>query len=225
MCHAVPGSVTYNNPGTGCFACRGAFLERAAARVCCKACAAVATYALLGDVNLVAERADDRRVEIIANGPLLLERGSARRQHQVGFVFGRCWPTSPPPASHPRSRAYSLLTVPSGRSCLGVGRALEPQGCHLRAARRTQPSTVSCPCLPFSLHRRLCWRLARLATTCPAFWPSHAALRPISMALLSRSARSLPAATSEAAALPVSRLPTYCAVDRQRAGGLGTGTP
>ena len=45
----------------------GALLERAAARVCHEAGATVATNARVRDLNVVTERQDERRIEVIAN--------------------------------------------------------------------------------------------------------------------------------------------------------------
>ena len=58
-------------PRSGTLRQRGGPLERAAARVCREAGAAVATNVLVRDLNLQAARQDERRIEVIANGLLL----------------------------------------------------------------------------------------------------------------------------------------------------------
>ncbi|OLQ06448.1 hypothetical protein AK812_SmicGene10260 [Symbiodinium microadriaticum] len=55
-------------PRSGVLRARGGPLERAAARVCREAGAAVATHVLVRDLNLQAHRHDERRIEVIANG-------------------------------------------------------------------------------------------------------------------------------------------------------------
>ena len=55
-------------PRSGTLRQRGGPLERAAARVCREAGAAVATNVLVRDLNLQAARQDERRIEVIANG-------------------------------------------------------------------------------------------------------------------------------------------------------------
>ena len=55
-------------PRSGTLRQRGGPLERAAARVCREARAAVATHVLVRDLNLQAARHDERRIEVIANG-------------------------------------------------------------------------------------------------------------------------------------------------------------
>ncbi len=55
-------------PRAGLLRSRGIPLERAAARVCREAGATVATNVLLRDLNVVVDRQDDRRLEVIANG-------------------------------------------------------------------------------------------------------------------------------------------------------------
>ena len=52
----------------GVLRARGGPLERAAARVCREAGAAVATHVLVRDLNLQAHRHDECRIEVIANG-------------------------------------------------------------------------------------------------------------------------------------------------------------
>ena len=55
-------------PRSGTLRQHGGPLERAAARVCREAGAAVATNVLVRDLNLQAARQDERRIEVIANG-------------------------------------------------------------------------------------------------------------------------------------------------------------
>ena len=55
-------------PRSGLLRSRAVPLERAAARVCREAGATVATNVLLRDLNLVVQRQDERRIEVIANG-------------------------------------------------------------------------------------------------------------------------------------------------------------
>ena len=55
-------------PRAGLLRSRGVLLERAAARVCREAGATVAANVLLRDLNVIAQRHDDRRLEVIANG-------------------------------------------------------------------------------------------------------------------------------------------------------------
>ena len=55
-------------PRAGLLRSRGVPLERAAARVCREAGATVAANVLLRDLNVIAQRHDDRRLEVIANG-------------------------------------------------------------------------------------------------------------------------------------------------------------
>ena len=55
-------------PRAGLLRSRGVPLERAAARVCREAGATVAAIVLLRDLNVIAQRHDDRRLEVIANG-------------------------------------------------------------------------------------------------------------------------------------------------------------
>ena len=55
-------------PRSGILRARGGPLERAAARVCREAGAAVALNVLVRDLNVDPARQDDRRIEVIANG-------------------------------------------------------------------------------------------------------------------------------------------------------------
>ena len=55
-------------PRVGRLRSRGIPLEQAAARVCREAGATVATNVLLRDRNVIVDRQDDRRLEVIANG-------------------------------------------------------------------------------------------------------------------------------------------------------------
>ena len=55
-------------PRSGILRARGGPLERAAARVCREAGAAVALNVLVRDLNVDTARQDDRRIEVIANG-------------------------------------------------------------------------------------------------------------------------------------------------------------
>ena len=55
-------------PRAGLLRSRGVPLERAAARFCREAGATVAANVLLRDFNVIAQRHDDRRLEVIANG-------------------------------------------------------------------------------------------------------------------------------------------------------------
>lgn len=55
-------------PRSGALRSRAPALERAAARVCREAGARVTTHTLLSDLNLVVDRLDERRLEVVANG-------------------------------------------------------------------------------------------------------------------------------------------------------------
>ena len=77
-CLIVSGDHVAACPRSGTLRQRGGPLERAAARVCREAGAAVATNVLVRDLNLQAARQDERRIEVIANGLPLVGRLAAR---------------------------------------------------------------------------------------------------------------------------------------------------
>ena len=66
--HDVLGDHRASCPRSGALRARAGALERAAARVCREAGATVSTHMLLRDLNVPADRHDDRRLEVVANG-------------------------------------------------------------------------------------------------------------------------------------------------------------
>ena len=66
--HDVLGDHRASCPRSGALRARAGALERAAARVCREAGATVNTHMLLRDLNVQADRHDDRRLEVVANG-------------------------------------------------------------------------------------------------------------------------------------------------------------
>ena len=83
-------------PRSGTLRQRGGPLERAAARVCREAGAAVATNVLVRDLNLQAARQDERRIEVIANGLPVWGGSQLAVDTTLVSPIHVCWGTPPP---------------------------------------------------------------------------------------------------------------------------------
>ena len=160
-------------PRSGTLRQRGGPLERAAARVCREADAAVATNVLVRDLNLQAARQDERRIEVIANGlPLwggsqlavdttlvspLTSAGAPRRRS-----FGR---SSPKQGTHlPGVRAG--VAVPLGRPRHRVWRTLECGSGQLRPVVGSSTGTHCPPSAACSNNRCLRWAMVGIIVGC-----------------------------------------------------------
>ena len=103
---------------------RGCPLERIAARVCREAGARVTVNSCLADMNLLVDRLDDRRLEVLWNGAQVavdttlvssLSSSGEPRRH-AGRVDGAALRGPPPEGAH-LPGAAALPAVPPCRAC------------------------------------------------------------------------------------------------------------
>ena len=144
-------------PHSGALRTRGMALEKAMARVCRKAGAAVSTNVLVRDLNTTTHRTDERRIEVIANA---LPFSATRCGHDPGVPshsfpgspIQRCHCRSSPPDC-PQKQSKNIPRVDTGRKstpccvCDGIGRALERRSGHLHQNVGPAPSQR---CQPFA---------------------------------------------------------------------------
>ena len=224
-------------PRSGTLRQRGGPLERAAARVCREAGAAVATNVLVRDLNLQAARQDERRIEVIANGlPLwggsqlavdttlvspLTSAGAPRRS---GATAGAAL------ADARRSKECTYPEFGRASRCrlvvLGIevgGRWSAEAASFVRLLAQHEhalPSlcSVQQPSLPSLGDGRGCCRLLQQGPSLPACSPCQSPIPPMLMASLLCSATSSLTPPSRFLLPPAWR--SVCVCERRAAGAL-----
>ena len=223
-------------PRSGTLRQRGGPLERAAARVCREAGAAVATNVLVRDLNLQAARQDERRIEVIANGlPLwggsqlavdttlvspLTSAGVPRRRS--GATAG----AAPADARRSKERTYPEFGRASAWS-FSASRLADAGVLKLPASsgrwlehEHAMPSlcSVQQPSLPSLGDGRGCCRLLQQGPELPACSPCQSPIPPMLMASLLCSATSSLTPPSHLLLPPAWR--SVCVCKRRAAGAL-----
>ena len=140
---------------------RGTPAEVCMARICREAGARVKENQLLRDLNVIVPADDQRRIEVIANGPSILGRQAGCHRHHSGFSVDRAGHGEGSEArpGHPRggtgqvpqiSRVGQREPVPFARDGIRGGRAVERHSRHLFAKSGLVQVPVSPKCFaPF----------------------------------------------------------------------------